>query len=202
MIKIDKTDVYGFESAIRGMRNPLNSHHLSDSYKHEDIYIVGDADLKLMKKLTNAGASHGKFMRYIHVSMDVAAPLYFWKEFDTYKVATVANSTSTMHKIMAKEFTEDMFSFEHMYLIDYKALTLSSLNFLRERYLETKDKKDWYCLIQALPSSFNQTRTIDLNYEVLKKMYHDRKGHKLYEWHEFCAWIESLPFAKELILGE
>ena len=221
MIKIEKTDVYGWESAIRGMRNPMDSWDKSDSGRCVDVncencalnntecmrtgdfdFVVGINDLKLMKTLSKAGNDHGKFMRYINVTMDITAPLYWWKEFDTYKVGTVANSCSTMHKIMSKEFTEDMFSFEKMYLVDLKQLIIADLNFLRARYLETKSKADWYCLIQALPSSFNQKRTIQLNYAVLKNMYHARKNHKLDEWREFCEWVESLPYAKELIVGE
>lgn len=222
MIKIEKTETYGWESAIRGMRNPMNSWGKSDSVFYK-IYLlndlittvkvpcleIGSNDLKLMKTLSKAGNDHGKFMRYINVTMDITAPLYWWKEFDTYRVGVApiptdieSNGCSTMHKIMSKEFTEDMFSFEKMYLVDLKQLTIADLNFLRARYLETKSKADWYCLIQALPSSFNQKRTIQLNYAVLKNMYHARKNHKLDEWIEFCKWVEKLPLAKELIVGE
>ena len=213
MIKIENTSVYGFEEAIRGMRNPMNSWSKSDSYKtyieneqtgqRADFeFFVGDEDLKLMQKLVKAGTDHRKFMRMITVYVDITAPLYWWKEFDTYKVGTVRNSCSTMHKITEKEFTLDDFSHEHLSDDSIKLLKdiVFVLNFHREKYLETKDKKYWWQIIQLLPSSYNQKATLMLNYEVLANMYHSRKNHKLDEWHIFCDWIESLPYA-ELITG-
>ena len=223
MIKIENTDVYGWEAAIRGMRNPMNSWDKSDSkyewlededFNEELVYCIGENDLKLMKSLAKAGSDHGKFLRMINVTMDVTAPLYWWKEFDTYKVGTVANSCSTMHKIQAKEFELDDFSHEHLLTevenIDdwwkggyagelYLCATITGLNYYRKRYLETKDKKYWWQMIQLLPSSYNQRRTVMLNYEVLRNMYHARKNHKLDCWVEFCKWIETLPYAKDLI---
>lgn len=212
MIKIENTDVYGWEATIRGMRNPLNSWDKSDTmrtvmrYKEETdiIYFVGENDLALMKKLAAAGNDHGKFMRMITVTCDIVAPLYWWKEFDTYKVGTVANSCSTMHKVADKEFENNDFSCEH--LIDgYDNATfmeiLQSLNHWRKYYLKTKDKKYWWQMIQLLPCSYNQRRTVQLNYAVLKNMYHARKNHKLDEWHDFCHWIKGLPYS-ELITGE
>ena len=206
MIKFEHTKVFNFDGAIRGMRNPLESWKKSDSKweivdgTHNWEYVIGENDLGLMKRLINAGTDHRKFMRQIIVTVDITAPLYWWKEFDTYKIGTVANSTSTMHKIMSKEFTDDMFSWEKLYIPDWKEMTLAELNFLRARWLETKDKKDWYCLIQMLPSSWNQTRTVTINYEVLSNIYNSRKHHKLTEWSEgFIQWIESLPYSKELI---
>ena len=202
MLEINNTEVYGWEAAIRGMRNPLESHSKSDSYCHEGNFIMGEKDLKLASRLSKAGSDHGKFLRYVTVTCDITAPLYYFKEFDTYKVGTVANSTSTMHRIMAKEFTEDMFSWEDNYLVDWKQITLKRLNDLRADYLKDKNKRIWRCLIQTLPDAYNQTRTVLLNYQVLKNMYNARKNHKLSEWHTFCEWIESLPYAKELILCE
>ena len=218
MIKIENVEVFGWEAAIRGMRNPMNSWDKSDSYKThiEDSetlqeadfeFFVGEADHDLMMRLRNAGTDHRKFMRMITVYLDVTAPLYFWKEFSTYKVGTVANSCSTMHKIHAKEFTLDDFSHDHignvpncdpMYngALDY---VIMALNEARHCYLETKDKKYWWQMIQLLPSSYNQRRTVQLNYEVLLNMYHARKNHKLDCWRTFCEWIETLPYAKELI---
>ena len=210
MIKIEKTDVYGWETAIRGMRNPMNSWDKSDTIFEskcscDDVgcgqtCFVGDNDLSLMKKLVKAGSDHRKFMRFITVSADITAPLYWWKEYDTYKIGTVANSCSTMHKIHAKEFTLDDFSLEHcvneplvMSIFDY---TLCMLNEAREKYVETKDKDFWWHIIQLLPSSYNQKRTVLLNYEVLRNMYHSRKAHKLDEWRDFCKWIETLPYHK------
>jgi hypothetical protein len=183
-------------------------------------FIVGDADLKLMKTLSKAGSDHGKFLRMINVTLDINAPLYWWKEFDTYKVGTVANSCSTMHKIHAKEFTLDDFSCEHLLYdnFDYdigktdaptwvivNSITcldeiITTLNYFRTRYLETKDKRYWWQMIQLLPSSYNQKRTVQLNYQVLKSMYFARKNHKLDEWVEFCKWIETLPYFKEICL--
>lgn len=234
MIKIENTEIVGWEAAIRGMRNPLNSWEKSDSKWYSigiptsnpaaindkylsQKYCIGDNDLDLMKRLRNAGTDHRKFMRMITVYVDVTAPLYWWKEFDTYKVGTVANSCSTMHKIHAKEFTLEDFSCEH--LIDHyedpsmnlnysykypKAVMqdlINILNHYRRWYLETKDKKYWWQLIQLLPSSYNQRRTIMLNYEVLANIYKSRRNHKLDEWHVFCEWIENLPYS-ELIIGE
>ena len=215
MIKIENTEVVGWEAAIRGMRNPLNSWGKSDSVKcyvnancpgicknNASGICIGPNDLDLMKRLRNAGTDHRKFMRMITVYVDVTAPLYWWKEFDTYKVGTVANSCSTMHKIHAKEFTLDDFSHEHLYLpLQDLRPTIDLLNTYRERYLETKDKSDWWQLIQLLPSSYNQRRTVMLNYEVLANIYKSRRNHKLDEWHEFCKWIENLPYS-EFIIGE
>ena len=211
MIKIEHTEVFGWDAAIKGMRNPLNSWAKMDSYwTHiEDTetgqtakfeFFVGENDLGLMMKLAKAGSDHGKFLRYINVTCDINAPLYWWKEFDTYKVGTVANSCSTMHKIQAKEFTLDDFSCEH--LMDEAKYILSStigiMNLCRDKFNETKDKKWWWQMIQLLPTSYNQKRTVQLNYQVLKSMYHARKNHKLDEWHDFCAWCESLPYFIEL----
>lgn len=215
MIKIENTEVVGWEAAIRGMRNPLNSWGKSDSVKcyvnancpgicknNMSGICIGPNDLDLMKRLRNAGTDHRKFMRMITVYVDVTAPLYWWKEFDTYKVGTVANSCSTMHKIHAKEFTLDDFSHEHLYLpLQDLRPTIDLLNTYRERYLETKDKSDWWQLIQLLPSSYNQRRTVMLNYEVLANIYKSRRNHKLDEWHVFCEWIENLPYS-EFIIGE
>ena len=207
-IRIDNVDVYGFEAAIRGMRSPKNSWDKSDSRwsspdengTDEPMYIIGENDLKLMKTLAAAGQDHGKFLRMIHVQLDVNAPLYWHKEADQYKVGTVTDSCSTMHKIHAKEFTLDDFSHEHLYspLQDLKP-TVDLLNVYRERFLDTKDKEDWWQLIQLLPSSYNQRRTWDLNYAVLRNIYHARKGHRLDEWKTLLDWIETLPYAKELI---
>ena len=213
MIKFEHTEVMGFEAAIRGMRNPKNSWHMSDSYKthiedpetletatHE--FFVGENDLDLMNRLRNAGTDHRKFMRMLVVFVDITAPLYWWKEFDTYKVGTVANSCSTMHKIHAKEFVPDDFSCEHLDKEGRKLLhqKISYLNRNREKFIETKDKQYWWNMIQSLDSSYNQKRTVMLNYEVAANMRKSRKGHKLDEWHAFCDWIESLPYA-ELITG-
>ena len=241
MIDITNTKIFGYEAAIRGMRNPMNSWDKSDSgcgCSHEyeifgncdlcDKYI-GKQDYNLMLKLSKAGTDHAKFMRYINVTLDINAPLYWWKEFDTYKVGTVANSCSTMHKIYEKEFTLEDFSHEHlMYLAegyseDDDLVTrvsvespkevllriIKTLNYYREMYLHTKIKpmkeeskraelmkKYWWQMIQLLPSSYNQKRTIQLNYQVLKNIYHARKKHKLDEWLEFCHWIEKLPYSK------
>lgn len=225
VIKLEKTDTYGWESAIRGMRNPMNSWDKSDSgyiaprggVHLPIIYNIGENDLKLMKNLSKAGSDHGKFLRMINVTVDITAPLYWWKEFDTYKVGTVANSCSTMHKIHEKKFEKGDFSCEH--LINEPLITqedgtvtqynlqadsfldilISILNVSREMFLKTKDKKYWWQMIQLLPSSYNQKRTVQLNYQVLKNMYFARRLHKLDEWRTFCEWIESLPYAKELI---
>lgn len=244
MIKIENVEVMGWEAVIRGMRNPMNSWKKSDSgwyligtpgtnpaaandkYLREK-YCIGDNDLDLMRRLTKAGTDHRKFMRMITVYVDITAPLYWWKEFDTYKVGTVANSCSTMHKIADKEFELDDFSCEHLLqssptqLELYSALacaptcdgkpqwtpmmhllsTIAGLNHYCEKYLETKDKKYWWQIIQLLPSSYNQRRTVMLNYEVLANIYKSRKNHKLDEWCIFCDWIKKLPYS-EIITGK
>lgn len=235
MIKIENVDVSGWEAAIRGMRNPMNSWDKSDSgYCNRDLlrdcttcvrrstdysackaegFEVGSNDLSLMKRLANAGTDHRKFLRMINVTMDITAPLYWWKEFDTYKVGTVANSCSTMHKIAAKEFTLEDFSCEFLLADepipsrDYSALgmmdaTIYNLNRFRDLYLQTKDKKYWWQLIQLLPSSYNQRRTVMLNYEVLANIYKSRKNHKLDEWRDFCSWVETLPYFNEICLED
>lgn len=264
MIRIEKEEIYGFEAAIRGMRNSFNSWDKSDSLffdqwsgeahdicwnsspydsdRVSDDYSIGMKDIELMRRLACAGSSHAKFRRMIMVSIDITAPLYFWKEFDTYKVGTVANSCSTMHKIADKEFELEDFSYEHLisseeadrlekedkdYMEECTALpsdfadhyfeqpfgedlaftfpvdvlkgTIVMLNCARELYLRTKDKRYWWQMIQLLPSSYNQKRTVLLNYEVLSHIYSDRKNHKLDEWREFCTWIEKLPFAEGII---
>ena len=238
MLKIENTEVMGWEHAIRGMRNPMNSWEKSDSEWYSigiptsnpaaindkclsQKYCLGDNDLDLMKRLRNAGTDHRKFMRMITVYLDITAPLYWWKEFDTYKVGTVANSCSTMHKIHDKEFTFDDFSHDHldgvsrdMFLQNDKDqpyffcsfedmlyIQVEALNKARNLYLETKDKKYWWQMIQLLPTSYNQKRTVMLNYEVLANIYKSRKNHKLDEWHTFCDWLKSLPYS-ELITGE
>lgn len=240
MLKIENTEVLGWEHAIRGMRNPKNSWEKSDSgvcvytdCHADDVeigtkYILGVNDLKLMTTLRNAGTDHRKFMRMITVYLDITAPLYWWKEFDTYKVGTVANSCSTMHKIAAKEFTLDDFSHEHLNSkdhhrdwitsavvdedetslhkvwatpLDILKFTIEMLNSYRIEYLESNDKDDWWQMIQLLPSSYNQKRTVMLNYEVLANIYKSRRHHKLDEWHTLCNWIEGLPYS-ELITGK
>ena len=239
MIKIENFEVLGWEHAIRGMRNPMNSWEKSDSvfidedgdwytitgdpgpFKNVDEFstdgqqvYIGPNDLDLMKHLCNAGTDHRKFMRMITVYLDITAPLYWWKEFDTYKVGTVANSCSTMHKIAAKEFTLDDFSHEQLFHnvndtemwldIDFLNVLDNTIFYLtkaRELYLKTHDKKYWWQMIQLLPSSYNQRRTVLLNYEVLANIYPMRKNHKLDEWRDFCEWIETLPYS-ELITGE
>lgn len=233
MIKLKNTEVMGWEAAIRGMRNPMNSWEKSDSgwdasiyhcdkdyvtVMSEDFsdYEVGPNDRDLMKRLRNAGTDHRKFMRMITVYVDITAPLYWWKEFDTYKVGTVANSCSTMHKIADKEFTLKDFSHEHLTTLPLKALknTIDTINNCRNGYLAMKSrptkelkkrredlKEIWWQMIQLLPSSYNQRRTVMLNYEVLANMYRSRKNHKLDEWRDFCDWIKSLPYS-ELITGK
>ena len=208
MLTIENAETFGWEAAIRGMRNPKNSWSKSDSWwssQNENgtdapMFIVGENDLKLASALANSGADDGKFLRMIHVQLDVTAPLYWHKEADQYKVGTVTDSCSTMHKIHSKEFTLDDFSHEHLYspLHDLKP-TVDLLNVYRERFLETKDKEDWWQLIQLLPSSYNQRRTWDLNYAVLRNIYHARRNHKIDEWHTLCDWIETLPYAEDLI---
>lgn len=229
MIKIEETKTFGWEAAIRGMRNPMNSWHMSDTHESssycpaldewggatEDGFylLVGEDDLNLMHRLCKAGSDHRKFMRMIMVSCDITAPLYWWKEFDTYKVGTVANSCSTMHKIHAKEFTIDDFSHEHLITSEKPLIeggdqveppngtwlmhrTIQTLNQYRELYLETKDKKYWWQMIQLLPSSYNQKRTVTMNYEVLTNIYESRKNHKLDEWRDFCDWIKEFPHSE------
>ena len=230
MIKIENTDVYGFEAAIRGMRSPMNSWEKSDStyckgrstvcdtcpIKPDDdyapcyfareekgkLYVVGANDLNLMKKLVSAGTDHSKFMRMITVTCDITAPIYFNKEIDTYKVGTVRNSCSTMHTIHKKEFEASDFSFEKT-PPDVCSINffLGRLNYARDKYLETNDKEYWYAIIQMLPTSYNQRYTWQANYAVLRNIYHARKNHKLDEWHDFCRWVESLPYS-ELITEE
>ena len=205
MIKLERTDVCGWYSALWGMRNPMNSWNMSDTAWHSDgTFDIGKRDMDLMERLVKAGSDHRKFLRFITVTVDITAPLYWWKEFDTYKVGTVANSCSTMHKIHAKEFTTDDFSLEHLTPDGMECMkkTLAQLNFARMAFLETKDKMYWYEMIQLLSTSYNQTRTVLLNYEVLRNMYHARKNHKLDEWHTFCRWVEDLPYADHLITGK
>ena len=201
MIKIENVETYGWEAAIRGMRNPMNSWKKSDSEYCDAEFVVGDNDLLLMMKLSEAGNDHGKFLRMINVTMDITAPLYWWKEFDTYKVGTVANSCSTMHKIQEKEFSIDMFSHEH--LEEYSKVVLLNvielLNIYRKEYLKSKSKMYWWQMIQMLPSSYNQKRTVQLNYAVLKNMYHSRKNHKLDEWINLCNCIENLPYSELIV---
>lgn len=224
MIKFENYEVLGWEHAIRGMRNPMNSWEKSDSgycethgpshcsdCPHvsschasegdlETKYIIGPNDLDLMMRLRNAGTDHRKFMRMITVYVDITAPLYWWKEFDTYKVGTVANSCSTMHKIHAKEFTLEDFSCEHMYSHKLMFEIIKELNKYRDLYNKEKHKAYWWEMIQLLPSSYNQKRTIKFNYEVLANIYKSRKTHKLDEWRDFCVWIENLPYS-EIITG-
>ena len=241
MLKIENVEVSGWEAAIRGMRNPMNSWEKSDSaygcsdndfcnhcssHHHcidrDRTYIIGPNDLDLMKRLAKGGSVHAKYRRMINVTMDIIAPLYYLKELDTYKVGTVCNSCSTMHKIQAKEFTLDDFSCEHLLATvslasisinltgpnhfissrHFMELTCQMLNHYRKLYLETKDKKYWWQTIQLLPSSYNQRRTYQFNYEVLSHIYFDRKDHKLDCWHQFCDMIRQLPYAKEVIIGE
>lgn len=235
MIKIGNVEIYGWEHAIRGMRNPMNSWEKSDSrwfyippmsqkgftpiLRDDDVYFIGPNDKDLMLRLRNAGTDHRKFMRMITVYLDITAPLYWWKEYDTYKIGTVANSCSTMHKIADKEFTMEDFSCEHLiddaiyehdgldsgeariFPVSILRYTIHALNVCRNKFLETKDKKYWWQIIQLLPSSYNQKRTVMLNYEVLANIYKSRKDHKLDEWRYFCEWCETLPLS-ELIKGE
>ena len=213
MIKIENVEIFGWEAAIRGMRNPMNSWDKSDSYEnytvtYEDYseiripyYRVGAGDFALMKKLVKAGTDHSKFMRMINVTFDITAPLYWWKEFDTYKVGTVRNSCSTMHKVTSKEFTLDDFSHEQLTdsaIEQWLEPTIEGLNIARQMYIEKdgKSKAAWWQIIQLLPSSYNQRATIQLNYAVLRNIYHSRKNHKLDEWIDFCKWIETLPYSE------
>ncbi|MBQ7300778.1 MAG: hypothetical protein IJW77_13160 [Clostridia bacterium] len=202
MLKTERVSVMNFENALRGMRNPMNSWEKSDSYYDADgNYIVGEADLSLASRLARSGSDHRKYLRQIFVSVDITAPLYWWKEFDTYKVATVANSTSTMHKIHAKPFSRTDFSTDHM---DAETLAqfdcvIAYLEVLRNKYMENRDKRYWYDMIQFLPSSYDQMRTVTLNYETLTNIYYARRNHKLDEWHTFCDMIRALPYADALI---
>ena len=202
MLKTERVSVMNFENALRGMRNPMNSWDKTDSY-YDDVgnYVIGENDKALASKLCHAGTDHRKFLRQIFVSVDITAPLYWWKEFDTYKVATVANSTSTMHKIHAKPFSREDFSTDHM---DEETLAqfdgiVAYLEVLRQKYMENKDKRYWYDMIQFLPSSYDQMRTVTLNYETLTNIYYARRNHKLDEWHVFCDMIRALPYADLLI---
>ena len=198
MIKIENIDVYGWEAAIRGARNPMNSWDRMDSGYNNGEFEIGENDYKLLKNLTIAGPEHRKWNRMVTVTMDITAPLYWWKEYDTYKVGTVANSCSTMHKIQAKEFTLDDFSHEHLEEYPKWLLSevISELNENREDFNRTKDKDYWWQMIQLLPTSYNQKRTVHLNYEVLGSMYHQRRHHKLTEWLEFCDTIKTLPYSE------
>lgn len=223
MIKIESSEVFGWEASIRGMRNPMNSWEKSDSFEFppddDGTPWIGPKDIKLMKSLSKAGPDHGKFLRMINVTCDITAPLYWWKEADTYKVGTVANSCSTMHKIQAKEFTIEDFSCEHLTRRSKESIEflIDDLNHYRNLYLnggedcisdsdckdyEPKDKIIWWQMIQLLPSSYNQKRTVQLNYQVLKSMYFARRNHKLDEWRNFCSWCEALPYFKEICIQE
>ena len=198
MIKIENIDVYGFETAIRGARNPMNSWDRMDSCYNNGEFEIGENDYKLLKNLTIAGPEHRKWNRMVTVTMDITAPLYWWKEYDTYKVGTVANSCSTMHKIQAKEFTLDDFSYEHLNKISIEVLknVILALNEARQDFIGYKEKEYWWQMIQLLPTSYNQKRTVHLNYEVLGSMYHQRRHHKLDEWVEFCDIIKTLPYSE------
>ncbi len=205
MIELERTSIFNLENAMRGARNPMNSWNRMDSYYDENHeYVLGPNDLSLATRLRKAGSDHRKFIRQIMVSVDIIAPLYWWKEYDTYKVATVANSTSTMHKIHAKSFELDDFSHDHLSENGLRVLNLiiANLEEIRLRYVESKNREDWYDMIQLLPSSYNQMRTCTLNYETLVNIYYARRNHKLEEWHRFCDWIGNLPYAKELIIAE
>ena len=205
MIKLERTSVMNLENAIRGARNPMNSWARMDSYYDEDgNYILGENDLGLAQRLRRAGSDHRKYVRQIFVSVDITAPLYWWKEFDTYKVATVANSTSTMHKIHAKPFDIDDFSHDHMTpdTLAFMQTIVDELEKIRQKYMtEGKNKEDWYDMIQLLPSSYNQMRTVTMNYETLINIFFARRFHKLQEWHTFCDWIKTLPYAEEIIIA-
>lgn len=230
MIKIDNIEVYNFESALRGMRNPLNSWERSDSYmayktnplnegvpsqESSNFFVIGPNDLGLAQKLIQAGAEHCKFLRQIFVSMDIDGPLYWWKEMDQYRIGCTTNSESTMHKLATTPITRDCFSFDKelenfdddlkQYIdeegsyLTYSETVIRNCEYLRQKYLETQDVRYWRALIQLLPSSWNQKRTWTANYAVLRNIYHQRKNHKLKEWHTFCNYIEKMPYAKELI---
>ena len=202
MIRLERFTVMNFENAMRGARNPLNSWARSDSHYAEDgSFVFGPNDLDLARRLARAGSDHRKYLRMVFVSVDITAPLYWWKEYDTYKIATVANSTSTMHKIASRPFSMEDFSCDHMTpdTLDFMKTVVDKLEQLRLSYLETKSKEIWYDMIQLLPSSYNQMRTCSFNYETLINIYRARKNHKLQEWHTFCHWVESLPYASDLI---
>ena len=206
MIQIDKVEVFGWEAAIRGMRNSFNSWDKSDSRYNADSgkYEVGPADIELMDRLSRSGPSHAKFLRYINVTLDITAPRYWWAEMDTYKVGTVRNSCSTMHKVQAKEFERADFSCEHLDEESLAALDtrISVMNRARDRFNNCgKNKDDWWQMIQLLPASLNQKATVQLNYQVLQNIYFTRKDHRLDEWHTFCRWIEELPYS-QLIIGK
>ncbi len=204
MLKCERTAVMNLENALRGMRNPMNSWAKSDSfYDEEGNYVVGEADLDLAKRLARSGTDHRKYLRMIFVSVDVTAPLYWWKEYDTYKVGTVANSTSTMHRIHSKPFSREDFSCDRMSETALACLdhTIEVLEERRQKYNDTKDTAYWHDMIQLLPTSYNQMRTTTLNYENLINIYYARRNHKLPEWHVYCDWIRSLPYAEELITG-
>lgn len=205
MLTLKNTSVMNFENAIRGARNPMNSWGRMDSHIEPDgSFVFGPNDLDLAMRLAKAGSDHRKYLRMVFVSVDVTAPLYWWKEYDTYKVATVANSTSTMHKIHSKPFSMDDFSCDHMTdgTKKFMETVVAELENIRLRFKETKSKDDWYDMIQLLPSSYNQMRTCTFNYETLINIYRARKNHKLAEWHTFCDWIETLPYAEQLITFE
>ena len=196
MIKIENIDVYGWEAAIRGARNPMNSWDRMDSCYNNGEFEIGENDYKLLKNLTIAGPEHRKWNRMVTVTMDITAPLYWWKEYDTYKVGTVANSCSTMHKIQAKKFEMSDFSVEHLRSLRVMHEIIDELNFYRDKFNKDKKKEDWWEMIQLLPTSYNQKRTVHLNYEVLGTIYHQRRHHKLDEWHVFCDTIKTLPYSE------
>ena len=203
MIKLENTSVMNLENALRGARNPMASWERSDSFWDENHnYILGPNDLSLARRLCTAGPDHRKFIRQIFLSVDITAPLYWWKEFDTYKVGTVANSTSTMHKIHSKPFALEDFSTDKMNDTALKAMNeiIAVLENVRKAFIESKDKQLWYSIIQLLPSSYNQKRTCSMNYENLINMYYARRGHKLDEWRDYCSWIETLPYAQDMLL--
>ena len=196
MIKIENIDVYGFEAAIRGARNPMNSWDRMDSCYNNGEFEIGENDYKLLKNLTIAGPEHRKWNRMVTATMDITAPLYFLKEWDTYKVGTVANSCSTMHRIQAKKFEMSDFSVEHLRSLRVMHEVIDELNFYRDKFNKDKKKEDWWEMIQLLPTSYNQKRTVHLNYEVLGTIYHQRRHHKLDEWVEFCDTIKTLPYSE------
>ena len=205
MIKLERTSVMNLENAMRGARNPMNSWgRMDSSYDEDGNFCLGPNDLDLGRRLRKAGSDHRKFIRQIFVSVDITAPLYWWKEYDTYKVATVANSTSTMHKIHSKAFELDDFSHDHLTKdsLEFMGVIIDRLESIRQKFVAEKKEEDWYDLIQLLPSSYNQMRTCTMNYETLVNIYFARRNHKLQEWHTFCHWIESLPYAKELIIAQ
>lgn len=205
MILLERTSVMNLENAMRGARNPMNSWgRMDSSYDDDGNFVLGPNDLDLAKRLRKAGSDHRKYLRQVFVSVDITAPLYWWKEYDTYKVATVANSTSTMHKIHSKPFERGDFSLDHMTAgtLEFMDTVIAKLEEIRLAYVADKNKEDWYDLIQLLPSSYNQMRTCTFNYETLVNIYYARRHHKLTEWHTFCDWIQTLPYASELIIAE